>query len=160
MNRNSREILRVVEGNDTSSTQLFIDDRYDWHFRSRDRDDFTRLGVAIGNNTHIKHLNVFPSGIPSDVLDEEFYDGLKQNSSIRELTLHEVNIAGGVGQEILKVYQENNNLTHFWIENAILQNGGEYIIATTFRCCANISYITMQNCNIICENFLSMDVKC
>ena len=156
MNRNSREILQAVEESDTSLTQLFIDDRYDWHFRSRDRDDFTRLGVAIGNNTHIAQLNVFPSGIPSDVLDEEFYEGLKQNSSIHELVLHGGNISSRVCLKLLEVFQEKKNLSNLTIIYGNLQHGGVDIIATTFRCCANICEIVMPNCNMTGEQLLPM----
>ena len=66
------------------------------------------------------------------VTNNEFYDGLKLNSSIHSLTLDCCNSnIGGVGQNILEAYQENNNLTQLRIINADLQNGEENIITTT-----------------------------
>ena len=155
MNSNCQGILRRVEGNDTSLTQLTLGDSYDWQFRSSDRDDFTRLGAAIGNNTHLTEMIVFPGGITSDV-DEEFYDGLKRNSSIHTLTLHGGNIAGGACQKILELFQEKKNLSNLTIYDGNLLNGGADIIATTFRRCTNICIITMQNCSITGEHFLPM----
>ena len=77
MNNNSQAILHGVEENDTSRTKITLGDASIWHFRSSDRDDYKRLGVAIGNNIHLTELRVFPSAVPSsDVVDDEFYDGL------------------------------------------------------------------------------------
>ena len=84
------------------------------------------------------------------------YDGLKRNTSISNLQVECNNhdIIDGVVHEILKVYQENNNLTDFWIENANLQHGGEHIIETTLRNCRNISHIILQGCNMTGEQLI------
>ena len=89
--------------------------------------------------------------------NKEFYAGLKRNSGIHELALYYPTPASlptaptantlpslidGVGHEILKVYQTNKNLTNFslWHCN-IAQNGGDQIIANTFRNCINLKYV-------------------
>ena len=154
MNNNSQVILQVVKNNDTSLTQLTLGD-YAWHFTSSDRDDFTRLGAAIGENIHIKQLIVIPSAVPSNVVGEEFYEGLKQNSSIHKLTLRG-NIASGVCLKLLEVFQEKKNLSKLRIFGGNLQNGGEHILATTLGNCRNISHISLQGCNITDEQLLPM----
>ena len=158
MERNS-EILRAVEGNDADDTTLLIGvSRVDgWGFTSSNRDDFTRLGVAIRNNTHIIKLSVVPNAVPSGVEeDEELYDGLKQNSSIHVLTLHECEIASAVCLKLLEVFQEKKNLSKLRIFGGNLQNGGEHILATTLGNCRNISHISLQGCNITDEQLLPM----
>ena len=52
-------------------------------------------------------------------------------------------VDNGVAHEILKVYQENNNLTELWINNADLQNGG-------------IVYIDLHECNMTDEQLFPM----
>ena len=78
--------------------------------------DYSRLGTAIGNNTHMETLMVALDGAPTlDIANTEFFDGLKRNSSINDLQLscNRHNLVGGIGQEILKSYQKiNNNLTY------------------------------------------------
>ena len=101
---------------------------YDGDFYSENNDDYSTLGAAIANNTHLTKLMVILSdGLPLGVTNRGFYNGLKSNSSISNLELYYdgLHIAGGVGHEILKVYQENNNrLTDLSITHANLQNGG------------------------------------
>ena len=85
------------------------------------------------------------------VTNNEFYDGLKQNSSIHKLTLAfwDMDIAGGVGQKILEAYQENNcNLTKISISHAGLQNGGENLFAETLRRCTHLQEVSLFNSNI------------
>ena len=90
----------------------YIDSSDDGEFYSDNSDDYSTLGAAIANNTHLERLTVALSDdLPLTVAaDRGFYDGLKSNSSISvvQLCCDGRNIAGGVGQEILKVYQENN----------------------------------------------------
>ena len=93
-----------------------------------------------------------------DVTNNEFYDGLKQNSSVSELSLfcdvH--NIVGGVGQKILEVYQANSNLTVIGIFNARLQNGGDQVVAATLGNCTNLKNIDLHECNMSDEQLLSI----
>ena len=97
--------------NDPSLIELSLDNSNiygdDGQFHSDIGDDYSTLGVAIADNTHLKTLDVMSSNdIPLTVSDREFYDGLKSNSSISNLSLYcnYITIAGGVAQEILQTY--------------------------------------------------------
>ena len=62
-----------------------------------------------------------------------------------------------VGQEILKVYQEqNNNLIYVRIGSCNLENGGDGIIATTLKKCVNLRYFALDQCNITDEQLMSI----
>ena len=162
MRRNSQETLRSVNQNDPSLTELrivngiYVDEG---EFYSDDSDDYSTLGAATANNTHLAKLEVILSNrIPLGVADRGFYDGLKRNSSISVLSLNcdRHNISGGVGQEILQVYQENNNLTRLCIQQAVLVNGGDNAITETLRWCRNLQIVTLQSCSITDEQLLPM----
>ena len=119
----------------------------DGRFNSGVGSDFSTLGAAIGENTHLKHLLFALAGRRLDVIHHTgFYDCLKRNTSINELNLNCAghNIVGGVVEEILKAYQENDNLTLLRILRAGLQNGGDYLVATTLRHCTNLSKIGLR----------------
>ena len=150
MDSRSQETLRRVEENDDTLVALRIGNDYRIGFNSTDGYDFSRLGTCIGENTHLTTLAVvLPDAVALSVTNNEFYDGLKQNSSIHKLTLIcWDNIAGGVGQKILEAYQENNNLTEISINNADLQNGGENLIAETLRRCTHMQEVSLFNSNI------------
>ena len=160
---NSRETLRKVQQNDPSLTALrIVDDYNNFHtyggFYSDNSDDYSTLGAAIANNTHLASLTVILSdSLPLGVANRGFYDGLKANSSISYLELYcgGQNIARGVGQEILKAYQENNShLTYLRITNANLQSGGDNVIVDTLRSCRNLQRVYLNNCNITNEQLL------
>ena len=153
MDSQSQKTLRRVEENDAKLTDLWICDAHDQDglFNSTDGDDFSRLGAAIEENTHLTDLWVVLShAIALDVTNNEFYDGLKQNSSIHYLSLIcWDNIAGGVGQKILEAYQENNsNITDINISRMGFENGGEHILAETLRMCTNLQEVCLYNSNI------------
>ena len=154
MNICSQETLRWVQENHDKLTELRIGGGHRG-FASSVGDDYSRLGAAVGENTHLKKLVVvLDDDVASDVTNNAFYDGLKQNSSIQVLTIHcsNSNIAGGVGQKILEAYQENNgNLTVIIISRVDLQNGGEHIIAETLRRCTNLQEVCLYNCDSITE---------
>ena len=62
---------------------------------------------------------------------------------------------GGVVEEILKAYQENNShLTRLQIEHADLRNGGDRLVATTLNSCTNLKQISIRNSNISDEHIL------
>ena len=160
-----QETLRRVALNNSLLTELTLDNNiysgnndYDDEFYSDNSDDYSTLGAAIANNTHLKKLIVWLSNdLPlRGVTDREFYNGLKANSSINNLRLycHNRNIAGGVGQEILKAYQKNGNLTVLDIVNANLQNGGDRVIGDTLRNCRNLQSVVLDICNITNEQLL------
>ena len=169
MNNRSRETLRRVTLNDPSLTGLGLPDNNDDYvdddgdFFSENSNDYSTLGTAIANNTHLENLVVALSDdLPLTVTDRGFYDGLRRNSSIYKLYMYcNTNppfiIARGVGQEILKAYQENNShLTYLRITNANLQNGGDRVVADTLRCCRNLQSVTLINCNTTCDQLLPM----
>ena len=106
MDGHSQETLRMVEENDDELTRLWICGGIPGSgvFTSTDGDDFSRLGAAIGENTHLQYLEVELYELVTN--NNEFYDGLKKNSSIHKLKLHchNSNIAGRVGRKILEAY--------------------------------------------------------
>ena len=164
MNNSSQETLRRVTQNDPSLTGLtlydYIDCDDDGEFYSENSDDYSTLGAAIANNTHLVRLAVILSDdLPLTVADRGFYDGLKRNSSISDLELNCVSqfLVGGVGHEILKSYQKNNNnLTRLCIEHAVLDNGGGNAITDTLRWCRNIKIINLSGNSITDEQLLPM----
>ena len=157
MENNSRETLRRANQNDPSLTTLRLvnNNNYggdDSEFYSDNSDDYSTLGSAIANNT-------ISDGLALGVADREFYNGLKSNSSINKLTLFCLttrnDIAIGVGQEILKAYQKNNNhLTDLSISNNNLQSGGDRVIGDTLRNCRNLQRVALNFCNITDEQLL------
>ena len=156
MNEYNHRILHEVEQSN-GSTELWIG--CPGGFNSGSGSDFSSLGTFIGQNTHLTKLTLDSLGMDSlDVANSLFYDGLKQNSSIHELTIYCRNLAivGGVGQKILDAYEENNNLTLLRIDDADLQNGGENVIVTTLRSNTNLKHIYLNRCNITDEQLLPM----
>ena len=131
---------------------------YDGDFYSENSDDYSALGVATANNNHLERLTVtLADDLPLGESNRGFYNGLKANSSIDKLSLFcdGRNIAGGVGQEILQVYQENNShLTVLLIIEANLQNGGDRVIGDTLRSCRNLQRVNLHSCNISDEQLL------
>ena len=109
MNECSQRILRSVDQNDRSTTTLSIGCRDG--FNSSSGSDFSALGTSIGENTHLTTLVVtLRDDNALDGENNEFNDGLKRNSSIHDLRLgcRNHSIVGGVVEEILMAYQENN----------------------------------------------------
>ena len=60
------------------------------------------------------------------------------------------------GRKYLEAYQENNNLTELWINNADLQNGGDRIVAATLRNSTSLKHIDLYDCNITDEQLQPM----
>ena len=156
MDSRSQDImLRRIEQNDAALSSLMIGG-LGWF-----GDDYSRLGAAIGNNTHLTKLIVDLNENTLSVADREFYAGLKRNSSIREVYLSENNILndnnynfiiGGLIHEILKVYQENSShLTQISIYYCNLVNGGDDAVAATLRNCTHLNEINLICCDITDE---------
>ena len=134
----TQETLRKLEENDARQTYF----RY-YHgsyggFISIKPQDYTRLGLALKENMHLKEVTI-QLRYSMHAANSVFFDGLKQNSSIRELTFesgdydyNDAETFDDVHYEILKVYQTNNNLTEFSIRNGYF-HGGEHIMASVFR---------------------------
>ena len=94
-----------------------------------------------------------------DAANNEFFNGLKQNSSTKNVVLSCGNqtLVGGVGHEIFKSYQKiNNNLTRLCITGAVLDNGGGNVITETLRFCRNLKNINLRRNNITDEQLLPM----
>ena len=96
--------------------------------------DFGRFGASVAGNTNIKRLGIDLCEIPSFFeVDRDFFEGLKSNTSIRELSINcgTNNIMRGLGvtgRGILNVYQENNNnLTCLEVRYCDLEMGVEHI---------------------------------
>ena len=155
----SEETLRRVRQNDATLTQLVICySGEDGGFSSRDA-DYSQLGAAIAQNTHLADLQVELHNDGEIVHVRVKYEGLKSNTSIHMLTFScgYATAVGGIGDEILNAYQENNrHLTHLHIQNADLQNGGDQAITTTLIRCTNLKQITLWDCGITDEQLLQM----
>ena len=153
MDNYSQRTLRRIEQNDAGLRELWMGN--DGLFITSDASDYSRLGAAIGNNTHLTKLVVNPAQTPTlDIANNEFFNGLKRNSSISDLQLscNYHNLVGGIGHEILKSYQKiNNNLTRLCITYAVLENGGGNVITETLRWCTNIKSIDLSNDRITDE---------
>ena len=149
MDPSSLQTLRRVEENDATFTELYIGGMEITSFNSSNSRDFSHLGASIAQNTNVKTLS-FNFVHNLDAMNNEFFDGLKYNSSIDELILNcdDRGIVGGVIQELLEVYQENSNLTNLCIRHSILHNGGDQIVATTLRRCTNLVELSLYGCNI------------
>jgi len=155
MDSRGQETLHRVLQNDDTLKSLQIGGRGGFsprRFHSSDGDDYSTLGTCIKENTHLTKLVVVLVDVGAlDVTNHEFYEGIKQNSSIHILGIdlnNQVIEEGGVVEEILETYQEKNNLTELSIHFADLQNGGENVIATTVRNSTNIKHIDIYGCNI------------
>ena len=116
MNSNSQKTLRRIEQDDTEfddqlTTLRIGSPDFDGGFKSSDASDYSRLGVAIRNNTHLTKLTVALDEEDSlDAASNEFFNGLKRNSSISylELNCRNQTLVGRIGHEILKSYQKIN----------------------------------------------------
>ena len=183
MDAHSQETLRRIEQNDATLTTLRIGYTYDPEarvnqdgtFYSRDSDDFSRLGASIKENTHLTDLIVLLNGYGAvgftsspgvfalDLTNEEFYEGVKQNSSFQRLELDCNNrtryFVGGVGHEILKAYRyqaKNRKLTHLLDSRTSLANGGDDVLAAFLRSCTNLRDFSLINSDITDEQLLPM----
>ena len=98
-------IMLKVEQNDSSLIKLTLSNS-NW------ASDFNRLGRAIATNSNISLLEVYLDAL--FVTGTGFYDGLKQNASIKIFVIKSDRDRppdlSGVGSEILQAYQENGNL--------------------------------------------------
>ena len=111
-------------------------------------------------------VNLDDESVEARVEDRGFYDGLKRNSSIKQVHLlgHGVLnnnnhnfIIGGVLHEVLKVYQENStHLTRISICFCNLINGGDDATATTLRRCTHLKHIDLSFCGITDEQLLQI----
>lgn len=152
LQRQSQETLQRISQNDHTLTRLHY--RYSNSstgiFNSSSTNDFSRLGKAIATNQHLKTLLLHADNMPALISSNtEFYNGLRQNSSIHDLHVWGGSFIVGPLPELLKVYQDNSCLTNIMVVNARnIQDGGVNIIATTLQCCTNVKHINLGGCNI------------
>ena len=170
MNRKSERTLYRVKQNDDILRKLQIGGPFFLFYDNGDTggifnssygNDFSRLGTSIGENTHLQQLDIILDGSGLNVTERGFYDGLKRNSSIHNLTIDFGNqvIVEGVGKEILETYQENNrHLTHLTVYscNVTNENGVDRTIASTLRRCTNLRIIRLTQNNITDGQLLPM----
>ena len=167
IDNNIQKVLRKIEKNDSKVDELVLGDRlfsdtfnrYRIRFRSSGKDvtfnsskggDFSTLGRLIGKNTHLTKLSVAESVITAlDVSSRDFYDGLKENSSINDLFFNCRDPLGEVAEKILKVYHLNSNQLHgLSMLGANLRNGGIHTLSITLQRCTNLKHIQLSHCNI------------
>ena len=153
------DLLDRIEDNDPTLTVYR-------HAYLLNHDDYSALGVAIGENTYLTELEIHFVSISQDDDISTFQtllDGLKDNSSICKLHIkgnnRNGNTLGDVGIEILRAYQANSNqLTHLTIEYfqplQQQQNGGGGVVSDTLRCCTNLKTIDLYRCSITDEQLL------
>ena len=128
-----------------------------------DRDELSRLGNYIGDNTHLEQLffdGRRNNGRLADAIvgNGAFFDGLKRNTSIKLLVLIDFDFSrgvdgydfsGGAGHEILNEYVLNNaNLDLFGARHCNLSNGGAGVLGSTLSTCRNVGYLRLEGCNI------------
>ena len=155
MDSHSQNTLDRVGQNDRTLTHLQLGDKM-IEFDSGLSSDFSQLGAAIGQNTHLTELSYDDSSRLQST-NEDFFDGLKRNTSIQDLIISIDNHSiGGVVHEILKAYQANNShLALLYVHGTSLQNWGGQVVATTLRRCTNLRTIILQ-CNMTDEQLSRM----
>jgi len=162
----SRTTLNRLELNDSTLTELWIGEtnhtEYQVNiggFNSNNEDDFSRLGTSISMNTHLTKLHIdFYAITALDMSIRGFFNGLMQNTSIKNLHLSCFGRGGVVLLEfviceILRIYQEKNNLNHLDISSP-LQIGGRHILTLPLQRCTNLTHINLTHCNMTDEELI------
>ena len=114
MNKRSEKALHKIQENDPTLTELNIG-RGGGIFQGATDSDFSTLGEAIKNNTNITKLAFGIDGrLALDDTNSAFYNNLKQNSSIDQLTFRCYNNSiVGVGGAVLQAFQANTILLNW-----------------------------------------------
>ena len=104
---------------------------------------WTRLCEAIGANTHlVKLIYCGGHGLALVANNQAFHDGLKHNSSIRQLELGQRNCSEGMGYDILNAFHEgNSNLTNLTVWACGLDNGRISVLASMIGKCKGLKRI-------------------
>jgi len=103
MDWNSSFTLDNVIQNSSSCRELWIGvDQMMGSFISSRRSDFERLGSALEDNSFVTNVELeLHDGLALDANNEEFFNGLRQNTSIRALCLWgNHSITHGVYQDV------------------------------------------------------------
>ena len=159
MDNITEETIRKIKENCETLKELRIGNHgtMDGRFTSCSQRDFSRLGKYIGENTHLQQLEI--QSIALNVLEREFYDGLKHNSSINRLILYfgNSNVYHGIEHEILKIYEGKPGILRLLhVEYADLQHGGDQYVASMLKKCSNLKDIKLSGCNITDDQLLLM----
>jgi len=150
MDEQSKKVLQRVEENDPTLIELDIGK--DTSFYGVTVSNLSLLGAAIGSNTHLKRVILRGDGLyllhKSSDDYSVFLNGLKRNSSINDLYLYFRGCINILGNEVLKVYQEINNLTTISIHASLGNNGRFRVVANTLRACTNLKFIDLSHSDI------------
>ena len=150
----SNATLRRIEQNDPKLTVLSIVNRDYTTTRSNcfwvhDGAGLSRLGHAIANNTNLKKISFHKSsewGYNSTAERKAFFDGLKQNTTIKHLWLK-----GGIGHgsEIFyEVVANNSNLEQIRIHRGDVRGGVARSLASAVKKCSNLNDLDISMCII------------
>jgi len=144
-------MIRRIGRNDPTLTKLRINketifDNDEDEYESYSGNDFMKLGESIGNNTRIEVLCILLHDDGDDVSD--VVDGLKHNTSIRELGLwsNTNNPEAGVRQ-LFEMYQKKNSLTTLSIQYTIIHPVSQ-VINNALSLCTNLKHISFGECNM------------
>jgi len=154
MNKRSKdkdkEILKRVQENDPTLTELNIGRGGGIFFQRATSSDFSALGAAIRKNTNITKLAIGIHGLAIetqyDYGNSGFSTGLRKNSTIRELSIrcYGNSITGAVSA-VLQAFQTNNNLTKLEISRVPnldkMTNERKQLIFNTLALCTNLKTI-------------------
>ena len=161
---NSATTLIRVEHDDPTLTTVTVTNAF--MFNARERGQFwpiysaffSRLGVAIGGNTNLQdlYLDENDDTYLDEIGGEAFCEGMKHNSSIRNLTLMHPNFSRGIGRGILSEFvADNSNIESIRLRGgfaAALQtlhdNGGANVLTSALSRCTNLKSFTLDNFDI------------
>ena len=178
MKRLSQETLLMIEQNSNELKCLNIGHSMthspgvtfdDGEFNSSNSDDYDRLGTAIGNNTQLTKLmldNLYDN-VTLNATNENFYNGIRNNSSITKLYLHSItprpqssiryNSIADAALETLRACQEKNILTELHINTMPLMSSAElYRFVESLGCLTNLRDIILIRLDITDEQLLPM----
>jgi len=177
MDNDCRDLMHRIKQNDPTLQKLLIGNystsiannsiAHDHHelfkFKSRDNGDYSKIGEYIGRNTYLYALAINLDGLMFGIGEGSgLYHGLKDNSSIRELTIfgwHTVHYT--IIQKLLNVYQVNNLCLQYISFPEARIHGDEHIIASFLWSCINLQEINLNECNITDEQLTPIiEAKC
>jgi len=129
---------------------------------SPDFNDYENLGTAIGNNTYLTKLRIdnISDNVRLTTTNKRFYDGIRHNSSITELSLSAITYKSDitdVALEVLKACQEKNILTKLLINTMPFVNSvDESRFIESLRGCTNLREITFVHSRLTNDQLLPM----
>jgi len=166
MDEFSETLLSGIEQNQSGySTRLVLGKN---HFNSSEVDDYSTLGEHIKSNTHLTTLEVRihqsetlrSAAVSEGCVGRTFFEGLKQNSSIKELTLKSsVDIVCGVWRPILRSYFQNNNLIRLNIDSISFPDHHiAQSICFALGRCTNLREMKLLNCRMTADQLVPLIV--